>query len=186
MALRIVFADPNAPAAYRARMRGVLSAVARASSTATRQTAKTIKQRGAADIAASGKFGVRWQDGLQVEAEPASGNFINNTITISHDQKGARNFEFGATIFGNPTLWIPLSFADPNASAKSFPGGLFQVTRKGGLPPLLLSVKDRKPKFVGKHSVTIPRKWHLRDIAADAMAKDFPKAYSDALDIPNG
>src|SRR3954470_14375750 len=129
MALRLVFADPNAPAAYKARMKGVLTAVARASSVATRATAKTIKQRGVAEIARAGKFGVRWQEGLHVDTDPASGFFINNTIIISHDQKGARNFEFGATIFGNPTLWIPLSFADPNATAKAFPGGLFQVTR---------------------------------------------------------
>lgn len=184
MALRIVFADPQASVQYREAMQRTLNAIARASSKATRAAAKVISVRGKQDIARAGQFGTRWLDGLSVDAQPASGYFINNRIEIGHDQLGARNFEEGGTVRGRPTLWVPLSFANvpKGQTAKNYPGGLFRVTTKAG-KDLLLSVKDKKPKFIGLSSVRIPKKWHLRDIGNDVMANEFPKLYADNFEV---
>lgn len=184
MALRIVFADPKASVQYKAAMTRTLRGIARASSLATRASAKLIRSRGQADIAQAGQFGARWQEGLIVEATPASGFFISNQITIGHDQIGARNFEFGGTIQGKPLLWIPLSFSDAKGKrAKDYPGGLFRVERKSGGPPLLLSRLDHKPKYVGKPRVVIKQKWHLRDISENVMSSEFPTLYNSFLDV---
>jgi len=177
MALQFVLQPGDASAQHRAAMRGVLGGVRRASALASRATAKTIQQKGAADIAASGRFGARWQQGLVVTSEPVTGFQVDNRIVIAHTLPGADNFEFGGMVRGKPLLWIPLSFADPRAKAKGYPGGLFRVERQGK-PPLLLSVADKRPKFVGVRSVKIPKKWHLRDIAAQSMANDFPSHYN--------
>lgn len=183
MAFRIIFLDPNASDEYRRAIDDTITAVARASSFATRDTARVIRQRGQENIAKSGQFGARWIEGLSVVAEPSSGFQIENSITIGHDQKGALLFEFGGNVQGKPLLWIPLSFSDAKGKrAASYPGGLFRVDRKSG-KPLLLSISDRKPKFVGVSSVKVPRKWQLRDIAADAMANDFPKFYSERFKV---
>jgi hypothetical protein len=179
VALRIVYART---VDYRDASARTVAAIARASSLATRATAGVIRQRQQQDIAASGKFGARWIEGLGVQATPSGGYSITNQIIVTHSEPGAVGFEYSATIHGNPLLWIPLSFADPNARAKGYPGGLFRVDRKSG-KPLLLSLRDRKPKFVGVASITIPKKWHLATIATDALRNDFPKFYNQNLDL---
>lgn len=164
-------------------MTDTITAIARASSLASRATARLIKDRGGQDIARAGKFGTRWQDGLTVRTDPASGFQIRNEIVIAHTEPGARNFEFGGTVQGKPLLWIPLSFSDAKGKrAADYPGGLFRVDRKSG-PPLLLAIRDRQPKYVGKASVRIPQKFHLRDVAAGAMRVDFPKLYQANLKV---
>lgn len=182
MAFRIVFAG-NPGEEYKRHMTATLTAIARASSLASRATAKLIKQRGGEDIARAGQFGARWQAGLTVRADPANGFQIRNEIVVAHTEPGARNFEFGGTVIGKPLLWIPLSFSDAKGKkARDYPGGLFRVVRKG-LPPLLLSIKDKQPKYVGLKFVKVPQKFHLRDVAAGAMRVDFPKLYQSNLKV---
>jgi hypothetical protein len=175
----ISFAQVGASYTQRTRALGV--AVQQATAFAAVATARTIRERGRQNIAAAGQFGARWQEGLNVDVNTSSSPIV---IEISHDQPGFRNFEFGGEVFGKPLLWIPLSFADPKAKAANFPGGLFRVDRKGK-PPLLLSIKDRKPKFVGKTRVKVPQKFHVRDIAADAMARDFPNSFNRFMSVAN-
>ena len=131
--------------------------------------ADEIEKEGAADIAQAGNFGSRWTDGLHVDVTEGGGN-VRLAVTMSIPYW--RVFEYGATIHGKPMLWIPLSFANvpPGTSARDF-GPLFRVDRKSGGAPLLLSAADRQPKYFGKESVTIPRKFHLRDIARRAANK---------------
>lgn len=183
MALRVVFRG-NVSEEYRRAMTATLNGIARASSLATRATAKLIKARGSADIAKSGQFGARWLEGLTATAEPANGFFISNTITVAHSELGARNFEFGGVVSGRPLLWIPLSFSDAKGKrARDYPGGLFRVERKGGARPLLLAIRDKKPKYVGVPMVRIPQKWHIRDIGLTAIQNDFPALYQQNLKV---
>lgn len=181
MALQITL-EPNLVQQYPGIMAGVLGGVRKASSLASRATAKVIQQKGAEDIARSGKFGARWQKGLVVTSVPTTGYSVDNVITMSHSLPGAMNFEYGGVVKGRPLLWIPLSFADPKARARNYPGGLFRVDRKAG-KPLLLSIADKRPKFVGVRSVRIPKKWHLRDIANRAMAEDWVPFYNRSLTL---
>lgn len=187
MPLRIVFKEPRAAAQWVGAMNATLNGIARASSRATREAAVLIRQRGQGDIQRAGLFGARWTEGLQVVADPATGNAINNTITITHSVVGAETFEFGGVHVGRPLMWVPLSFANVKKGqrAKNFPGGLFRVTSKNG-KPLLLSKLDKKPKFVGLSRVKIPQKFHLRDIAQNTMANDFPQLYQKNMDVNNG
>lgn len=73
-------------------------------------------------------------------------------------------------ISGKPLLWIPLDFASDakGVRARDYPGRLFRVDR-AGKAPLLLS--DDGPKYFGKEQVRIPKKWHLRQIAAQVSRK---------------
>jgi hypothetical protein len=130
-----------------------------------------IQQRGAADIAGSGKFGSRWTEGLHETVTEGGGNI---RIAVTHDIAFWPVFEFGATIKGKPLLWIPMSFADDaqGVSAKDYPGVLFRVDRKSDGLPLLLAASGVKGepaqvKYFAKSQVVIPRKWHLRDIVRD-------------------
>jgi len=138
---------------------------------AANQVADNIETRGAADIKAAGKFGSRWTEGLKVNVTEGGGNVrIDVTEAVSY----WRVFEYGAVINGKPLLWIPLSFANipPGTNARDF-GPLFRVDRKSGAAPLLLSPLDRQPKYFGKESVTIPKKFHLTEIAR-AAANELP------------
>lgn len=127
-----------------------------------------VEKRGRSDIKAAGKFGPRWTDGFHARAWARG---MEQEIRIFSDVPYFRIFEFGGVIQGKPLLWIPLSFASDaqGVSARDYPGGLFRVDRKNGGAPLLLSSKDGQPKYFGKESVTIPQKFHIRDIAREVM-----------------
>lgn len=161
MALRIVFNGKQAGAKLQQAMgkhsRDVLDAISQTAEEAAGQ----IENEGRADIAGAGNFGQRWTEGFSAQVGQGGGN---TKITIRHEVPYWRVFEFGAEIKGQPMLWIPLSFADDaqGISAKDFPQPLFRVNRRVGAP-LLLSF-DGQPKYFGKESVTIPQKFHLRDI----------------------
>lgn len=179
--MRFVVANPNLPASYRRDTERWGLAIARACTLAYRACAKLIDSRGKTDIARSGKFGARWQEGLKVLTLPRQGFSIENQIIIGHDQIGARLFEYGGTVRGKPLLWIPLSFSNAKGrKAREYPGGLFRVNRRGK-SPLLLSRIDKKPKYVGKRQVTIRQRWHIRDISADVMTHSFIPFYNRDL-----
>lgn len=147
---------------------------------AAQDAADEILRTGRIDIRNAGNFGSRWMESLEagVTVGEGGGNVrLNVTMGIPY----WRVFEYGATIHGKPLLWIPLSFADvpPGTNARDF-GPLFRVDRKNGGAPLLLSFADRQPKYFGKESVTIPQKFHLRDIAQRAVAR-IPLFWRDRL-----
>lgn len=123
---------------------------------------------GRADIASAGKFGSRWIDGFDGKITEGGG-FIR--VSFTEKVPYWRVFQFGAIIRGKPLLWIPFSFAQDaqGINARDFPGRLFRVTRKSDGLPLLLKVgKPAVPKYFGKTSVTIPKKFHLVEIIRDA------------------
>lgn len=183
VALRFVFRKNVAPE-IRDRITRKLKLIAGASSYATTQTAKVIERKGRANIAAAGRFGRRWQEGLKARRDPPAGTYINNSIVITHNVLGARLFEFGGTVEGRPLLWLPLSFAGDAQGIRAADygkrHGLFKVERNGK-PPLLLSLADRQPKYVGIQAVTIKRKWNIRGIAQQSMRSDFRRLYDEYI-----
>lgn len=128
-----------------------------------------------ADISRAGKFGTRWSDGFKGSVTEGGG-FVRVSFGMpsSPPMKYWRVFEYGAIIRGKPLLWIPLSFAADaqGIRARDYPGKLFRVDRKnGGAPLLLASGNPAQPKYFGKASVTIPKKFHMRDIIRDGANK---------------
>lgn len=138
---------------------------------AAQDVADEIVRTGRIDIRNAGNFGRRWEDSLEANVDVSEGGG-NVRVNVTMDIFYWRVFEYGATIHGKPLLWIPLSFADvpPGTYARDY-GPLFRVDRKNGGAPLLLSPIDRKPKYFGKESVTIPKKFHLREIAERAVRR---------------
>jgi hypothetical protein len=122
-----------------------------------------------ADIRKAGNFGVRWTDGFQAKVTEGGG-FIR--IAFTQSVPYWRVFQHGATISGKPMLWIPLSFAQDakGKKASEFPGKLFRVDRKVGAP-LLLSYSDKQPKYFGKESVRIPKKFRTIEIIKEGSRK---------------
>lgn len=182
--LKIVFNDQQAGPALQRKARGNKSLLARSLTQAARDAAVEILDLGRADMKAAGNFGsLRWQQGLHADVIPKQGAITNPRIRVFHDQ-GAKFgiFEFGGVIHGKPMLWIPLSYTGIKIRAREYGRryGLFRVIRKRDRLPLLLSMRDRKPKYFGKESVRIPRKFHIRDITAK-VANRMTTFYRKAL-----
>lgn len=156
-----------------------LSNMARSVTAAAHVAGEQIQTQGRADIAAAGKFGKRWTEGLRVEVQPRTGALINAKITVTHDIEFFNIFEDGGTIQGHPFLWIPLSYTGlsipASVYAKTF-GGLFYVQPTSG-HPLLFSLKDRKPKYFGITAVNMPKKFHIKEICGEVMAR-FAETYA--------
>lgn len=135
---------------------------------AVNMAASMIQEEARADIAGSGNFGTRWTSGLHVQVSGALGNMV---ISMTHEVPYANVFALGGVIQGKPMLWIPITGTDAEGiEAGNYPGKLFSVNRKTGGAPLLFSVSDKSPKYFGIESVTIPQKWHLRDVELSVMA----------------
>jgi hypothetical protein len=131
-----------------------------------------IETQGRANIAAGGNFSSdRWQNGLHAKLSFKSRDDLN--IRVTHDVPYWHVFEHGAVIHGKPMLWIPMRGSEAAARgvrARDFGRPLFRVDRKKGGAPLLMS-EGGDVQYFGKDSVTIPRKWHLRDVIKQVARK---------------
>lgn len=170
MSFRLRFVGLDFGTAYRTAVAKDLSRMSRAIKSTADETAKTIQELGRRDIAAAGRFGRKWTEGLHVNVTPRTGALTNSVITVSHDIPFATVFETGKVIRGKPLLWVPLSFA---RIRKNEP--LFRVNRKGKAP-LLLAIADKKPKFVGLARVNIRKRFHLRRIILEQFRR-IPQVY---------
>lgn len=147
---------------------------------AAKDVVSYVLPKGRADIRQAGKFGPRWTDGFQGKVTEGGG-FIR--VSFTEAVPYWRVFQYGAVIHGNPLLWIPLSFAKDaqGVNARDYPGKLFRVDRKNGGAPLLMAVgKPAQPKYFGKASVTIPKKFHLVEIIREG-AKRLKEFYSKRM-----
>src|SRR5215510_4926853 len=93
--------------------------VAEAAVAALREAAADAVQEGRQNIAGSGRFGGRWQQGLQYrtqDAEAGGEASLQAKAIIFHKFGLAGVFEHGATISGKPLLWIPTQEGGPPAS----------------------------------------------------------------------
>lgn len=143
---------------------------------AARDAAAEIQKRGRTDIAQAGNFGSRWTDGFNAEVTEGGGNI---RISVTEDVPYWSVFQFGKVIHGKPLLFIPFSFAKDaqGTNARDY-GPLFRVVRKkDSLVMLLAPGKPAVPKYFGKESVTIPKKFHLIEIARD-VAKRMGEFYA--------
>jgi hypothetical protein len=150
----------------------------KAGQAAAKRAADEIEYTGRQDIRAGGNFrSDRWQQGFHAKLSYQSRSDLS--IRITHDVRYWVVFEEGRVIHGKPLLWIPLHFATEafGLRARDYPLPLFRVDRPGKAPLLL----DRTgPKYFGKESVTIPKKWHLRQIVRD-VAKRINQYYREAF-----
>lgn len=148
------------------------------------KAAEVIEEEGRADMRAGGNFGSpRWQDGFQARVSYTSRTDIN--VRVTHSVFYWKVFEFGAVIRGRPLLWIPLDFAvdAQGIRARDYPRPLFRVDRLGKAPLLMAGGGKggkAEPKYFGKESVTIPKKFHLREIVK-SVSRRLNRYYREAL-----
>ncbi len=143
------------------RFRGTVTASAK-------QFADNVLREGRADIAAAGRFTGAWISGFTYDISGEDGK--STTIVFHHSKRLWRIFQKGATIKGDPLLWIPVEPGGPPAS--KFSGRLFQVKRlKKRDTPLLMSADDKQVKYIGVKKVIIRRKFHLLRIIRDEASK---------------
>jgi Family of unknown function (DUF6441) len=139
--------------------------VTEAAVAALRETAADAVQEGRQNIAASGRFGGRWQSGLQYRTFDADS--LQARAVIFHSVGAAGVFEHGATIAGKPLLWIPTTPGGPPASRSG--KKLVSATVRG--QPMLFDAGDRdrqrKPLYIGVPSVRIPKKWRITEIVKE-------------------
>lgn len=131
------------------------------------EVSTTFLARARADIAGAGRFGPRWITGLHADVTEGGGSI---RINAHHDVPYFMVHQRGALIRGKPLLAIPLSFAKDaqGVMARDFPGGLFRVDRRSGAP-LLLSFRDKKPKYFLRESVRVPKRFHVVEILRDVV-----------------
>jgi Family of unknown function (DUF6441) len=141
--------------------------VATAAVAALREAAADAVQEGRQNIAGAGRFGPKWQQGLQYLTQGAVEGgepSLQAKAIIFHKFGMAGVFEHGATIEGKPLLWLPTTPGGPPASRSG--KKLVSATVRG--QPVLFDANDRdrhrKPLYVGVPSVRIPKKWRITEI----------------------
>jgi hypothetical protein len=147
---------------------------------AMRETAKEVADfilfRGAEDIAEAGRFGDRWQEALHADIEETQRTVRVNAYMKADEPPVTfwKVFEYGATIEAkNPSgyMWLPFSGTEgTDVWPRAYSGSLFRITSKSGLP-MLLDTETKEPKYFGKESVTIPKKFHLHEIIREEAQK---------------
>ncbi len=153
----------------RAFLRAFMAAeepIARAATAAVGEAGERIKVAARADIAAAG-FSRKWQNALRVDRYPRGGEVsINAAAHVYHRIPYAWVHEEGATIHGQPLLWLPLSHAPDKIgrfrmTPRRYPGPL-QFVRRAGKPPLLVAKlglsRGRAKKGLGKVTLAAARK----------------------------
>lgn len=169
MTVRIYLGGERIGPQLRRRATKNLDKVIAAERGAVKDTVEYIIPRARDDILKAGKFGARWTSGFQATVTQGGG-FIR--VAFTETVPYWRVFQFGAVIHGKPLLFIPFSFAKDaqGVNARDYPGKLFRINRRGGAAPLLIAA-DGQPKYFGKESVTIPKKFHLLEIIRDGANK---------------
>jgi hypothetical protein len=162
--LRIKFeGDQLGPKFKKNRLRDADRVLA-ASRAAAVEAQKEFLTLARADIKSAGNFGRRWTEGLTAPISEGGGRIVLN---VRHAVPYFMVFQRGKVIHGKPLLWIPLSFSDARGiRARDYPGGLFRVNRVGKAP-LLLSYRDKQPKYFGKLFVRIPKKFRVLEIGRE-------------------
>lgn len=168
MAIRITFGDTQAGRKFKRGIKRQSDRVREATRGTAHEMARLILERGRRDIARAGNFGSRWIEGFKAVVNEGGGF---TRIRVTHDVPYWTVFQTGKKIDGKPLLWIPLSFADDaiGLRARDYPGPLFRVDREGKAPLLLTT--GGEPKYFGKESIRIPKKFHLLEIAAEVSRR---------------
>lgn len=169
MAGRVSFKGEPLSVQLNNAMKANEAAVASAIVGTANDIADYILDKGRQDIANAGKFGPRWTEGLTADVNPKRPAF-DAVITVSHSVPYFSIFQEGGTITGSPYLWIPFSYTRLKVPPRNFPGALFFVMSKRGLP-MLFSKADRKPKYFGISAVTQKKRFRTLEIGEEALGK---------------
>jgi hypothetical protein len=163
---------PSLAPQFKALIDGFAETTAAATQAATQRAATEIEDQGRENIRAAGSS-ARLQDGFHAVA-------TDTNITVTHDAPFWLEFEEGRVIQGRPLLWIPLSFATEaqGVRARDFPSLLRRVDRARKAP--LLMAAGARPMYFGKQTITIQKKWNLRDIVR-RVADQMNQFYKEAL-----
>ncbi len=195
--------------------------IAKAATAAMKDTAELAKKGGRASIARAG-FSSKWQNALRADVYPAGKASMSPAAVIRHKIDYAGIFEEGATISGNPLLWLPIEANLPlqsggrrwtpkaaaavlgplrfvkTASGRPLLVAMVVVSPHSGVPLALPSrANSRKgararaafgkgaktrplPVFVGISTVTISRKFAIRDAVLEA-ANEFASFYDQHI-----
>ena len=146
------------PGSFEVAFRAPYASMATAAQGAIAAAGAIVKAEGRADIAAAG-LGSGFVKALRVDIYPQGRNSLNATAHIYHKIPYAGVFEEGATIRGQPRLWLALPSTPkrygrkpmtPELFAKSI-GPLSFVKRPGKRP--LLVAKAKKGKNITKISL---------------------------------
>jgi hypothetical protein len=148
--------------------------VAEAAVAALRETAAESVQEGRRNIAGAGKFGPKWQQGLQYRTKGATVDgmpSLQASAIVFHKFGIAGVFEHGATIHGKPLLWIPTTRGEPAPSRSG--KQLVSATIRG--KPMLFDANDRDrertPLYIGVPQVRIPKKFKITEIVRQHVAR---------------
>lgn len=171
---RITITNPGPQ--FRKNLAGLADRLNRAITASMNMVQSMLLTTGRADIASAGNFGSSWTQGLNVVLEGAAPNM---RLYMTHEIPYAGIFETGGVIQGNPMLWIPLSGTDAAGVRAAAFGGLFSAKYPRSGRPLLFSMADKKPRYFGIESVTIPKKFHLTEDVTSVMAS-FRSIFADA------
>lgn len=152
--------------------------VAEAATAALREAATNAVNEGRRNIAGAGRFGPRWQSGLQFTITPKGEPSLQAKATIFHTMGIAAVFEFGATIHGKPLLWLPTRPGLPRPGR--FGGKLVSARNRGGKTPLLFEADPsvgrrpgdkRQPLYVGVPQVTLRKRFRVLQIVQEQAAR---------------
>lgn len=120
--------------------------MASAVTSAMRDVGKDAVRGGRASIAAAG-FSNRWQASLRMKMQPSSGDVLNPAVYIHSTINYSDVFETGATIRGQPYLWLPLPTVPPGRNRPHMTPkeyvrqvGPLVTMRRPGKPPMLGAV----------------------------------------------
>lgn len=175
--MRVVIDNKQSTATWVAGMNTRSKALPLAAQVAGELTARETQQLGRADIAAAGRFGNAWQSAFTSSARKTKDGIV---VTSTMSGRHWRMFQEGRVVHGRPLLWIPFSDSDAKGLPMGkYPGELVRVESRAGLP-LMISTSDHRPKYFGKASVTIPKKFHLIEIAhqvGSTIDQKFTAAY---------
>lgn len=179
MTFRVTFNGDQVGRQYATLMAQQSARHRRALIAASGQMRDEALRAGRQNISNAGNFGTRWTKGLRGEVFARRGNV---EIEFSHDVPYFSVFQFGKIIRGKPMLWIPFSFASDaqGVLARNFPGGLFKVVRNRDGLEMLWSVRDKEPKYFGKTSVRIPKKFRVLEIIRE-VSKQLQLFFTEQL-----
>lgn len=107
--------------------------------------------KGRADISSAGNFGSRWLTGLQYHVEDGSEKI---TLEVTEAVPYWTVFQHGKTIQGKPLLFFK--------------------------PTVMPAGATTMPSVISKRSVTIPKKFHLIEIATAEAAK-VPELFKEKM-----
>ena len=198
MSLRLALTVSAIAGGFAKAMEDAQRPIAKAATAAIREAGDIAKRNGRASIAAAG-FSQKWQNALRVNIYPPQGDSLRPAAFIYHKIRYAGVFEDGASIHGQPLLWLPLANVPLRRGRPMTPaqytrsvGPLVSVQRPGK-PPLLFAKPraarrgrrtvvnaERKPLYVGLSSVELRKRFDIRGAALTAAAQ-LPALYARNL-----